>query len=393
MIRFLIVTLWEVRTYLQDKADLAFSLLLPIAIFALMYGAFGGESMFHGTAHVVNEDEGGTYSNLILEQLNELENLEVELLSPQKADSRLDRSDLLMVIFIPEDFSDKLTSGEQVQLIFKQRGNGGDEGQIVASIIRGVVEEINQELQVYNKVNEALAGSGVPQDQIKTTTQEFLDLEREQSIIGVREETVGSSPNLVNQFLPGVVTMFILFAATISAGVIVKERKLGTLERLLTTRLSVGQLFIGKFLAGISRGFIQTLILLALGYIVFRLFTPLSFIECLAIALIFAAAASAVGLVIASIARSEDGAVWIAVSFTMATTMLGGTFFQIPEGSVLYTISQFSINTYANTAFNVVIAEGGSLVDVGLELGVLAGVTIVGLVLSRILFKAMPGGR
>ena len=391
MNRPLIVALREVRSYLQDKPDLAFSLLLPIAIFALMYFAFGGESMFHGTAYVVNEDENGIYSTIILEQLKELDNLEVELLSSQKADSKLERSDLLMVFYIPENFSDKLASGEQAQLVFKQRGNGGDEGQIVASIIRGLVEEMNQELQVYNQVNEALAGSGIPQDQIETITQEFLD--REQSIIGVRKETVGSIPNLVNQFLPGVVTMFVLFAATISASVIVKERKLGTLERLLTTRLSVGQLFIGKFLAGISRGFIQTLILLTLAYIVFQLFTPLSFIECLAIALIFAAAASAVGLVIASIARSEDGAVWIAVSFTMATTMLGGTFFEIPEGSALYTISRFSINTYANTAFNTVIAQGGSLADVGLEMGVLAGVIVVGLVLSRIFFRVMPGGR
>jgi len=73
--------------------------------------------------------------------------------------------------------------------------------------------------------------------------------------------------------------------------------------------------------------------------------------------------------------------------------MLGGTFFAISEGSVLYTISRFSINTYANSAFNTVIAQGGSLADVGLELGVLAGVILVGLVLSRILFRVMPGGR
>lgn len=93
MSRALIVALREVRTYLQDKADLAFSLLLPIAIFALMYGAFGGESMFHGTAHVVNEDQGGTYSALLLEQLDEIDVLDVELLSLSDADSKLDRSD------------------------------------------------------------------------------------------------------------------------------------------------------------------------------------------------------------------------------------------------------------------------------------------------------------
>ena len=392
MSRALIVTLREVRTYLQDKADLAFSLLLPIAIFALMYGAFGGESLFHGTAHVANED-GGTYSALFLEQLDEIDVLDVELLSPSEADSKLERSDLLMVLYIPRGFSDKLASGEPAQLVFKQRGNGGNEGQIVASIIRGVAEEMNQEFQVYNQVSNTLEGRNIPQDRITITTQKFLDLEREHPIVGVREETVGASPDPVNQFLPGVITMFVLFAITLSARAIVEERKKGTLERLLTTRLSVGQLFIGKFMASVSRGFVQTSILLVLAYVVFQLFTPLSFVECLVIALIFAAAASALGLVIASVARTEDQAVWIAVSFTMAMVMVSGTFFTISKGSALYTISRFSINTYANDAFRTIIAQGGSLADVGLELGVLAGVIVVGLVISRIFFRVMPGGR
>ena len=60
---------------------------------------------------------------------------------------------------------------------------------------------------------------------------------------------------------------------------------------------------------------------------------------------------------------------------------------------MLYVISKVSINTYANDAFRTLIARGGSLADVSLELGVLAGVTVTGLVLSRILFKVMPGRR
>jgi ABC-2 type transport system permease protein len=393
MIRALIVAQREVRTYLQDKADLAFSLLLPIAIFALMYFAFGGESLFHGTAYVVNEDSDGTYSTVLLGQLGELENVDVELLSPEKADTRLDRSDLLMVLYIPEDFSDKLASGESAELVFKQRGNGGDEGQIVASIVRGIAEGINQELQVYNQVSNALAGKDIPQENINNTVREFLDREDENPIVGVREEIVGVSVDPVNMFLPGVVTMFVLFAVTLSARAIVEERRRGTLERLLTTRLSVSELFFGKFLASISRGFVQTLILLVLAYIVFQLFTPLSFVQTIVIAFVFAAAASALGLVIAAIARTEDAASWIAIFFTMVMVMLGGTFFEIPEGSALYTVSRFSLNTYANDAFKTIITQGGSLADVGFELGVLAGVIVVGLVLSRLLFRIVPGGK
>jgi ABC-2 type transport system permease protein len=393
MNRAFIVALREVRSYLQDRADLAFSLLLPIVIFALMYFAFGGESLFHGTAHIVNEDEGGTYSTALLEQLGTIDSLDVELLSAEDADKKLDNSDLLMVIYIPEDFSANLAAGEPAQLLFKQRGNGGDEGQIVASIVRGVAEGMNQQFQVYSEVNSTLANYDIPQERINIVVEKYLDEERESPVIEVNEQTVGTSPDPVEMFLPGIVTMFVLFAITISARAIVEERRKGTLERLLTTRLTVGQLFAGKFLSNIARGFVQTFILLALAYIVFQIFTPLTFIECLVIALVFAAAASALGMIIAAIARSEDAATWIGVFFTMVMVMLGGTFFEISKGSVLYTLSQFSINTYANTAFKTIISGGGSLANLGLELGVMAGVAVVGLVLSRVLFKVMPGGK
>ena len=393
MIRALLVALREVREFLQDKADLAFSLLLPIAVFALMYGAFGGDTMFHSTAHIVNEDQGGSYATLLLERLDENESLTVELLSSRDADAKLDRSDLLMVIFIPQDFSEKLASGEQAQLIFKQRGNGGEEGQIVASIVRGAAEEINQELQVYSQVNSALEGKHIPEEMLNTTVGSFLDREREYPIVGISEETVGSSPDPVDQFLPRIVTMFILFSITLSARAIVEERRKGTLERLMTTQLSAGQLFTGKFLAGIFRGFIQTLILMVLAWIVFQLFTPISFLASLLVIVVFAAAASALGLVIACLVRSEDAATWIAVFFTMITVVLGGTFMELPESTATSILVKLSINTYANDALDLIITQGGSLSETGLELAILAGVAVAGLIISRLIFRVVPGGK
>jgi ABC-2 type transport system permease protein len=388
----LFIALKEIETYLQDKGDLAFSLLLPIIVFALMYGAFGGQSIFHGTAYIVNED-GGTYSKLLLDRLDKLESIDVTLLSPTDADAKLERSDILLALYIPAGFSDQLVSGQPAELIFKQRGNGGQEGQIVSSLIRGVAQELSQGFQVQAQVSNALAGQNIPADRIEVTVQKYLDRQREQPIVVVEEEAVGAKPDPVREFFPGIITMFVLFAITLSARAIVEERKMGTLERLMTTRLSISQLFAGKFLAGIARGFVQTLILLILSYIVFRIFTPLSFLESLVIALVFAAAASALGLIIASLVRTEDAATWVAVFFTMAMVMLGGTFFTITPGSVWDTISKVSINTYANTAFKELIIRGGSLADVWLELVVMAGVAIVGLALSRALFKVMPGGR
>ena len=109
-------------------------------------------------------------------------------------------------------------------------------------------------------------------------------------------------------------------------------------------------------------------------------------------ALAFSMACGALGLLIASVARTQDAATWIGVFFTMAMTMLGGTFFTISKGSVLYALSKVSLNTYANDAFKTLIS-GGAAGAVWLGLAVMAGVIVVGLVVSRYLFKALPTGK
>ncbi len=392
MKRALFITLNEVKLYLTDKGDLAFSLLLPIVTFALIYGAFGGSTFFKATAHIVDED-GGAYATELIQKIDAVDGISVEKMTRSQADAKLERSDLLLVLEIPAGFSETLASGGEAGLVFKQRGNGGHEGQILSSIIRGAAEDMNTDLKVHAQVEQNLQGASIGQDRIDTVVGQSLQGVREKPVVGVTEELTGGSSEIVNQYLPGIITMYVLFALSLGARVIVEERRKGTLERLLTTRLSAGELFFGKFLAAVGRGFVQTFILLVLSYAVFQMFTPVSFLASLLIILVFTAAASALGLIIASISRTEDAANWIGVVFTMAMVMLGGTFFEVSKGTVLYTIGRFSINTYANEALRKVITEGGSLGGVGTQLAVLAGVAVIGLIISRLIFKAVPGSK
>jgi ABC-type multidrug transport system permease subunit len=73
--------------------------------------------------------------------------------------------------------------------------------------------------------------------------------------------------------------------------------------------------------------------------------------------------------------------------------MVGGTFFDISEGTVLGTMSKFSINTYANEAFKTVISQGKTLADAWQPLIILAAVAAAGLIIGRLVFKAVPGSR
>ncbi len=390
MKRALVLTLNEVKLYLQDKGDLAFGLLLPIVTFALLYGAFGGDTAFTGICRIVDED-GGVYAQRLIDGVDSVDGVSISLLERPEAEDKLDRSDITFALFIPAGFSAALESGDNTGLVFKQRGNGGTEGQILASIIRSAVAGMEQEFQVRRQVEDTLADYSIPVEIIDSSVDSVLAERLEDPVVTVSETTTGGNEDFIHMYLPGIVTMYVLFSLTLSARAIVEERKRGTLERLLTTRLNVGEMFAGKYLSFVARGFIQTLILLALSYAVFQMFTPLSFLSCLLVALIFSAAATAIGMLIAALARSEDGATWFGVFFTMATVMLGGTFFEVGEGTTLAAIGKLSINTYANDALRAVIAEGGSLGDTGYNLVVLAGVIVVGLVLSRWLFKAVGG--
>ena len=393
MKRALYITLNEIKLYLQDKGDLAFGLLLPIVTFALMYGAFGGDTLFTATAYVVNEDNGAVATQLI-DAIDSVDGVTVDVLSPEDADAKLDRSDITFVTVIPEGFTQGLQDSRPVELVFRQRGNGGQEGQILASIVRGIADRINQQYVIRDRVDAVLTGTGISEADIQAVVSQVMAEEDANPTVGIVEETVNdTSPDFIVQYLPGIVTMYVLFSLSLSARTIVEERRRGTLERLLTTRLTAGEMFFGKYLSFIGRGFIQSAILLGLGYAVFQMFTPVSFLASLLIILVFTAAATSLGMIIASVIKSEDGASWTGVVFTMFMVMLGGTFFDIQPGSVLATVGKISINTYANEALRKVIGEGGTLGDTWWQIVVLAGVCIVGLIISRLIFKAVPGGK
>ena len=163
----------------------------------------------------------------LLDDLNAEKSLTVELLTRADAEQKLDRSDLTLVFVIPAGFSQTLASGQPAQVIFMQRGNGGQDGQIVASIIRGAVSRLNQDFSVRGQVEQVLAGKGIPPAQIAVTTQNFLDRERQAPLVGITEVALGIKPNLVNEFLPGIITMYVLFSISISAAAIVDERRKG----------------------------------------------------------------------------------------------------------------------------------------------------------------------
>ena len=387
------IAVLELRRYLVNRGELAFSIALPIALFALMYGAFGGESEFHATADLVDQD-GGPHARTLVTKLDALDEITVRERTLDDVDTALQRSAILTAVVIPPGFSRALDSGEPTSLLFKQRGNGGDTGQVVAGIVRAVATDLVSAVQVRQIVAEALSTTPV-QPQARNAALDSALAEADGSP-PVRVEVRGldeDQPDMLHRLVPGLVVMFLMFAITLGAQTLVEERRIGTLERLMTTRLSVTKMFLGKFLSGVLRAELQAVVLLSLAFLVLRIGDALAFVELLVLSLLVSAAVSAIGLVIGAVARTRDQAIWAAVVFTMFMTVFGGTFFDVAAAGPLEMLSRATVNRYAIESMFAVLSAGEGLAHQGVGIAVLLVVTLVGLAVARALFRVSEGGR
>ena len=398
MLRPVHIALIELKLFLSNRAELAFSIALPILLFALMYGALSSETEVFTPASVVDLD-GGPQARELVARLDSLAEVEVEERTEADAAAALDRSAILFAVVIPEGFSEALEAGEAAPLVFRQRGNGGDTGQIVSAVVRGVARDMAAESRMAHQVREALADSGTAPERVEAEIRVQMEALRTDPAVVVEVRRPGqeadeeSTNGLFSRLLPGLIVMFVMFSVTLAAQAIVEERRTGTLERLMTTRLGVNQLFTGKFLSGVSRAMFQTVVMLSLAFVVFRPGGALAFAELLAFALLAAAAFTGVALVIGAVARTRNQAAWSAVFFTLLMVVFSGTFFEITEGSLMHSISRATINAYAIDAMQNIIGRGEHLGQQWLEMAVMAGVAVVGLTVARLLFSITPEGR
>ncbi len=381
MTRPLFVGLLELRRYLADRAELAFGIALPIALFALMYMTFSGGNDFNGTVHIVDSD-GGPVTGEVMSQLRTVEGLSVEVLDEDDALAKLERSAVLSVVIFPAGFSEEVLAGERPAVTVKRRGNGGQEGQIATSIVRNVTQQTVSEFAARSAVRVAFADEAISEARVDEAFGGLLAESRARPTVTVRSRAVGGSEEFVDRLLPGILVMFLMFAVTLGSQTIVEDRRIGTLERLATTRLTLGQLFAGKFIAGLLRATVQTLVLLSLGFAVLQVAGPGQYFQVLVFCLLVSAAVSAIGLAIGALATNRDQAIWASVVVTMFMTVFGGTFFPT-SGGALDILSRITLNRYAIDAIDGMISAGESLGSQGLEAAVVGGTTVVALAIAR----------
>lgn len=377
---------FELRRYLAHRSDLAFGIALPVVLFSLMMLALGSDAKFRGVMHVADLD-GGSLASRILERVENADGVAVRRYTQEELADALGRTAISTGFVIPPGFSARVEAGAPASIVVKSRGSGSDEGRFVTGIVQGALRAAASEIEL-RRVAGVLVGDPANDARLdEAVWQALAEARTRPPVVVVTESMRVRKASQLDRLLAGIVVMFLLFSGTLGARALIEERRTGTLERLMTTQLSAGELFVGKLLAGIGRVVLQSFVLLGLAFAVLGMEGPVVFLQCLVLATVVAAAVTSIGLVIAAAARTEEQAAFSAVVLTMFMSVFGGTFLPTSGTGWLDVLARFTLNKYATDAFVGLFGEAATLADQGAELVILGAVAILGLASARMMFR------
>lgn len=204
-----------------------------------------------------------------------------------------------------------------------------------------------------------------------------------------REVVTGEAVRYVDWLVPGILGMNMMFACLFGVGyVIVRYRKNGFLKRLRATPLSAFEFISAQALSRLTLTLLIQICVFTAVKLMLDISMRGSYIALFLVALIGCSALISLSLVVAARISSEElagGAVNV-LAFPMI--LLSGVFYSL-EGSPqwLQSFATLLPLTQMLTAARAVMIDGAGVLGILPQLGILAGMTALFLVIASVLFR------
>ena len=189
---------------------------------------------------------------------------------------------------------------------------------------------------------------------------------------------------LIAFYAAGIGVMFMLFTASSAGGALLEEQESGTLDRILTTRVTLTGLLLGKLVFLVSLGVVQLIVMFIWGAFVFGLDLWTHIPGFLVMAIATAVACSAFGLLLASIARTRSQLGALSTLVVLTISAFGGSMFPrflMPEGVQKASLVVF--NSWAIDGFLKVFWREEPLIALAPQVAVLLATGVVFFILAR----------
>ncbi|PKN61097.1 MAG: hypothetical protein CVU57_31200 [Deltaproteobacteria bacterium HGW-Deltaproteobacteria-15] len=236
-------------------------------------------------------------------------------------DNALDRGDALLALVVPVDFSSSVTQGRKTIVQAVMDGSDSNTASIALGYLKAVAAGFDFQIQ---------------SRRIRKAGLKMVDMPVEARI------RVWFNPEMKsrNFIIPGLTAVIMMAICSLMTALSVsKEKETGTLEQLLSTPISSGELLIGKLLPYLALGLVQLALIVGAGVLIFQVPFRGSYLNLLVTALVFLIGTLSWGLFISVISRSQLQASQIAmISAFLPSFLLSGFIYPVENMPVVLQI-------------------------------------------------------
>jgi ABC-2 type transport system permease protein len=386
MRRILSVARKEIRQLLRDALTMGFVVGVP-AVQLLLFGYAINQDVRHVKTAVVDHSNS-FISRQLIDQLQATQTFNVcrRLDSDQKAKELLKKGEIQVVVVVPPDYTRSYYRGRGAEISLLVDATDPVLARAVRTSAQGLMDKHNRRLQQFD-IEAGASAWRVPRQ--RTTFGAEPDLVRQRflrfAVINLYNPELRTPVFVVPALLGVILTTTMILMTALS---IVRERERGSFEFLIATPVRRLELMAGKILPYIGIGFIQIVIVVVTGLVLFRVPAAGSLIDLGIVSIFFIAANLILGLVISSVTISQYQATQLSFFFFLPSVLLSG--FMFPFDSMpapAQWIGETLPLTHFIRAARGILLRGSSLFEHMGEIGAMLVFGIIGFVLATRLFK------
>ncbi|SPE20236.1 ABC multidrug efflux pump, inner membrane subunit [Candidatus Sulfotelmatomonas gaucii] len=407
----------------RDRGALVLSFVLPIVFFSIFAVIFGKQNGSTPKVKliVVDEDQSETSRDLVKGLMSESSLVVRTSPAAEKknapspaaytaatAEAAVKAGDAPVALVIPQGFG-------QHPIAFGPGGGGSsiellnDQSDTIApQIVMGLLQKAAMTAMPASMADEGMKyadeymGGFTPAQRAKVD-EELNALKKEQAsgkigtgnggndagagIVAVKTRAVvgedKKSP-MISFYAAAIGVMFLLFTASGSAGALLDEAESGTLERVLSTRVTMTRLLAGKLVFNTLLAFVQLVAMFLWGWAVFKLDFLSHVPGFVVMGLCTAFAVAAFGILLASACHTRAQLGALSTLLILIMSSVGGSMFPrflMPES--MQKAGLLTINAWAIDGFTKVFWRDLPVSDLWPQVAVLLAIGVVLFVVAR----------
>jgi len=359
----------------RDKLSFIFILVMPLA-FTLFFGLLFGGGNTDRLPLAVWDADGGAAAKQLVAALDASSVVDMVVKQGDAFETWMADERAAAGLVVPKGYSAAVAGGEKAELtIVSTQGSSG--AATVASEVRSLAgEQVAVELAA-RAAGEAVwmtrsypagAGEGLVQEaaaQARPVVAQALAQPAATTRVIEAGAAAGQTPTGFVLSSPGMMVNFILFSLTTAGVALILERRNGTLQRLMTTRLRRWELIGGKAAGMFLLTFAQQVLLIAVAQLFFGVDYLRDPAALLVMMVSLSLVASTLGLLLAAVMKSEQALIATTVLVSMSISALSGAWFPLEiTGPAFQFVGHLLPTAWILDGFRGVVVRGFDVADV-----------------------------